>query len=682
MEILELKNVSKVYKNGEENKYALKDVNISFSNPGVVCILGKSGCGKSTLLNIMSLIDKPSSGGVYFYGENTQKWNKKKVNDFHTNQIGIVFQHYCLLEDESVLFNLMLPMLISGKKECECNEDAVTLLKSIKIKETLYEEKVCNLSGGEKERIALLRAIINDPKIVFADEPTGALDKANAELVMDVLKKISKKKLVIMVSHNKNLVEKYADRVIEISDGKIINDKVINARSDILPLVKNRKQHKSKKWISKIVKSNYKKRFGFHSFSIVSSIFGLSSALLIFGFTYNSKNSVHNQLKNHFDYETSSLTKEIKTSQIGNGLSIVKTLRPDIEELYSKESNICKNFYICLNYDSLVKPVTSVYINNKSLNSITLSSVYSFERKNDWNSKIIDGTIPSDDLTSVVINETCFKFLEENGFKNQNKVTVKSEFEYVVNDRLIDIFTFEKEFEIKCIVKELDFLNTPKIYYSYSALDEYMKNVYSNGQTWKSIIEEADGDTDITCYSYKLFLRNREYDISKLEINNGLSLTSNALIINNAVEDFCDIGSRGMIVYLIIAISGVVLIVGITTFFNYTRDKKKIALLYCLGTSFNDACEMYTSEAVIDGLFSFPLSIILTAFIEWISNLIIETTTGLKSMILIPWFKFMNIDFGFPLIAACIFLALILVSSFIPLIVSKRISIKEELKEE
>lgn len=225
MELIKTVNISKLYKVENKDNYALKDFSFEFPSSGLFGVVGKSGSGKSTLLNMISLLDKPSSGDVYFNNENVSKWSNKRKNLFHNKDMGMVFQHYNLIETENVLFNIMLPFLITGGSEKEGKKKAISLLESIDYRKDLYQQTVSNLSGGEKQRVAILRALINDPQFILADEPTGALDSRNSEVIMKMLKDISKTKLVIMVAHNIKLVEKYADKIITLKDGNLIETK-------------------------------------------------------------------------------------------------------------------------------------------------------------------------------------------------------------------------------------------------------------------------------------------------------------------------------------------------------------------------------------------------------------------------------------------------------------------------
>lgn len=220
MSFLRISNLTKKYylPSGKE-RTVLSNASYTFPNNGLVSIFGKSGSGKSTLLNLIALLDEPTNGVVYFNDENIFRYSIKQKNDYRNKEIGIIFQQPNLLENYSVLFNITLPALISGKSVKEAEILGKNLLKNINFNENLYLKKCKDLSGGEKERVNILRALINNPKILICDEPTGSLDYQNSLLIMDILKEVSRNRLVILVSHNAYLVNKYSDVVLFIEQG-------------------------------------------------------------------------------------------------------------------------------------------------------------------------------------------------------------------------------------------------------------------------------------------------------------------------------------------------------------------------------------------------------------------------------------------------------------------------------
>lgn len=220
--MIELKNVCKTYKSRKSsNTKALDDISLQFDQMGMTFILGKSGSGKSTLLNVLGGLDKYDKGDMLILGKSSKNFNQADFDSYRNTYIGFVFQEFNILEDYNVYENIVLALQLQ-QKEID-NKMVNDLLEKLELTE-LKTRKVNELSGGQKQRVAIARALIKNPKIILADEPTGNLDSATGKQVMDLLKEISKEKLVIVVSHDQESANTYGDRIIEIKDGKIIND--------------------------------------------------------------------------------------------------------------------------------------------------------------------------------------------------------------------------------------------------------------------------------------------------------------------------------------------------------------------------------------------------------------------------------------------------------------------------
>lgn len=220
--MIELKNINKIYKSKKGNiTTGLDNVSLKFGNNGMTFILGKSGSGKSTLLNIIGGLDQYDSGEMYILGKSSHNFSQTDFDSYRNTYIGFVFQDFNILEDYNVYENIALAMQLGNKKikTDEINE----LLNKLELTQ-LKTRKVNELSGGQKQRVAIARALIKNPKIILADEPTGNLDSTTGKQVMDLLKEISKDRLVIIVSHDNEAAKKYGDRIIEIKDGKVFND--------------------------------------------------------------------------------------------------------------------------------------------------------------------------------------------------------------------------------------------------------------------------------------------------------------------------------------------------------------------------------------------------------------------------------------------------------------------------
>ena len=221
--MLKLKNITKTYISGNEKVEALKGIDLEFRESEFVSILGQSGCGKTTLLNIIGGLDRYTSGDLIINGKSTKDFKDRDWDAYRNYSVGFVFQSYNLIGHQTVLSNVELALTISGVSRKERRERAIKALEDVGLKEQIHK-KPNQLSGGQMQRVAIARALVNNPDIILADEPTGALDTKTSVQVMEILKKISKDKLIIMVTHNPELAEKYSSRIIKILDGKITDD--------------------------------------------------------------------------------------------------------------------------------------------------------------------------------------------------------------------------------------------------------------------------------------------------------------------------------------------------------------------------------------------------------------------------------------------------------------------------
>ncbi len=221
--MLELNNIVKNYYVGDEVVEALKGVSIKFRKNEFVSILGPSGCGKTTLLNIIGGLDKYTSGDLIINGVSTKNYKDKNWDTYRNHSIGFVFQSYNLIPHQTVVENVELALTLSGVSKAERKKLAVAALEKVGL-EAKINARPNQLSGGQMQRVAIARALINNPDIILADEPTGALDTKTSRQIMDLLKEISKDKLIIMVTHNPELAKQYSSRIIEVLDGKVVGD--------------------------------------------------------------------------------------------------------------------------------------------------------------------------------------------------------------------------------------------------------------------------------------------------------------------------------------------------------------------------------------------------------------------------------------------------------------------------
>ena len=221
--MLEIKKISKVYVTDDLKQVALDDVSVNFRNNEFASILGPSGSGKTTLLNIIGGLDQYDKGDLIINEVSTKKFKDRDWDSYRNHRVGFVFQSYNLISHQSVLKNVELALTLSGVSQSERTKRAKKALKDVGLEKHI-NKRPNQLSGGQMQRVAIARALVNDPDIVLADEPTGALDSETSKQIMEILKKISNDKLVIMVTHNPEIAEKYSTRIIKLKDGKIIDD--------------------------------------------------------------------------------------------------------------------------------------------------------------------------------------------------------------------------------------------------------------------------------------------------------------------------------------------------------------------------------------------------------------------------------------------------------------------------
>ena len=221
--MLELKQITKDYPAGDTVVHALKGISVTFRDREFVSILGQSGCGKTTLLNIIGGLDQYTRGDLVINGRSTKSYHDRDWDTYRNHSVGFVFQSYNLIPHQTVIANVEMALLLSGVSKAERRERATVALRKVGLGDHLHK-KPNQLSGGQMQRVAIARAIVNDPEIILADEPTGALDTATSVEVMEILKQLSRDRLVIMVTHNPELAEQYSDRVIRISDGVVTDD--------------------------------------------------------------------------------------------------------------------------------------------------------------------------------------------------------------------------------------------------------------------------------------------------------------------------------------------------------------------------------------------------------------------------------------------------------------------------
>lgn len=337
--MLTLKNIKKIYEQGDEA--VLYDINLTFNKNEFVSILGCSGAGKSTLLNIIGGLDDKTSGKLLINGKDIYKRDDLNLDYYRKNNVGFIFQNYNLIEHLTVYENVMLPLLLTNSKKKHKRVLKILDKTGLKGKKN---SKICDLSGGQKQRVAISRALINNPDIILADEPTGALDYKTGYEIMNLIKKLSRNKLVIMVTHNKVLAKKYSSRIIYLDKGRVISDTNPSKEKNEYFSTKFKSENLSiKNALLYSIKTIKAKRKSFLLTSLSSSIGLILVALII---------SVSNGLK-----------KEMNSYE-KNVLSSVPIVIPSVKTKISDKSKIPKNKLYSYDYkeENSINPINDDFV--------------------------------------------------------------------------------------------------------------------------------------------------------------------------------------------------------------------------------------------------------------------------------------------------------------------------------
>ena len=695
MTLLTLRNISKKYVLSK-NKYftALSDINLSFADKGFVAIVGKSGSGKSTLLNLIARMDTPSSGEICLSKKKYDS-KEKKLYKFYREQVGMVFQNYNLIESKSTLYNVALPLLISGVSKKKAYKKASEILSYVNIEKSLFDKQVSKLSGGEKQRVSIARAVITNPKILLCDEPTGALDSGNSITAMSLLKKLSKSYLIILVSHNLQLVEQYCDRIIELSDGKVINDRRI-AKVDTMSKVEEKTLKGKSNWINYFSFSNFTRRIKRNLFVILSLLICMIMGNLVVGFINGKDQSIKNACYKQFDYGYGLVSKEETVSNTGI-LKLTKSVRPSLDEI-SKEVKLKAIFEICPNFSAILPQNLEILYDGVQIENLLYTPIYSFEEPYFDSSLISQGKqIFIDSLDIVIINKKCYetikKVIKKDPLYEPINLSYQADINYVVEsgEYITDRFEFNISPRIVSVVDELDYLATSKIYYSHLALESFMQEYvlnnlstyYDSKITWYDRVVSSEDYSYISGYSYQVFLKDYRYRKYVMEmdiVSKNLTYTSNSKIISDSLINFLEVAKYALILFLTISIVGTVLILSIISLTNYSEDRKISAILSALGAKSSEISDIYLNESLISAVIALVISLAISYPLSLLINKIIAQKIALYDIINIPFLSFMGFPLLYPLLLVVVIFLIVSISTLLPIKFSKRNTIKMELQ--
>ena len=376
MSILKLHNINKSYRLGGDNSYhALRDINVSFEKGELVSIIGESGSGKSTLMNVIGGLDSDFTGELTLNGDDIGQFNEKQLDEYRKNKVGFIFQSFNLIPHYSILDNVTVAMTLSNVGKETRVKRAKEILKQVGLEDHI-NKKPNQLSGGQKQRVAIARALINDPDIILADEPTGALDSQTTEQILELIEGIAKRgKLVIMVTHSEKVAQR-SSRVIQIADGKIIADNpgqtTITPNAEEEVDVPKKKQNLSFFAATKLAAQNMKEKLGRNVWVSLGASIGIMSVIVMFSLGTGLKSYMSdslNSLSNPLVVETTMPLNEPEevdtTQQVQNPMASMQMF---IEPVAFEEENIAELETI----ENVVSIEKGVSLNTVGTNSVAL----------------------------------------------------------------------------------------------------------------------------------------------------------------------------------------------------------------------------------------------------------------------------------------------------------------------
>lgn len=683
MSVFNIHNLSVSFSNNSETKLVLNNLSLSFGSKQLISIVGKSGCGKSTFLNVLLGIEKPTSGTIKFYGHDISKLKDKGLSFYRSDCVAMVFQHYNLFDNLSVVENIALPMRIKGIKKKEAHLKANYLLNKFSLTQ-LADQKVSKLSGGEKQRVAIMRSLINNPKVILCDEPTGALDEDNAILIMNLFKQISKERTVIVVSHNQELVDAYSDRKIVLQDGEIIKDSqkdIYSRNTDIISFKK--KKHTS--WNNLFVRKGLKENRGKSILSLLASSFGFLAIMLSFGFSNGSKESQTNALNKNLDICFSKVSYKTYYEIENSPLSYEKSVRPSYEQIDSELTDI-NSLIFKDNYSYAFRQFPDAIFHEKQVPDFEAIPLLLEEQE---------------DSDGIIVNKEFASYFDSSIIGEEIVINNSSSYSFstgVSNEPFIkDEINFSVLFKIKEVVNEFSFLNTPKIYYSYKYVFNCLNQIrLDNISKYKKVftspidfIKQANCDEVYSSYSLFAFLKAKEEIVNFFEVISdlrtrecNLQIDSTPYEVRNAYSSFISSFSNALFVFVIIVLFGVNTIIGMLSLSNFIEHKKEAAILTCLGSPYSMVTSIYQKQNMLLIIVSFCISLTLLYPLQNLLNSIILVSFNLENLINTPLFSMYGIYFLLPL--AILLVALIVASLFlrVPMLFYRKISLTNELRDE
>jgi len=614
MKTLELIRVNKFYKIGKNKFQALNNINLSFEKGELVSILGESGSGKSTLMNLIGGLDSDFDGSIKIEGKDISKYTEKDLDKYRKNKIGFIFQSFNLIPHLNVLNNVTIAMTLSNVSKKERIERAKKILNEVELKEHLWK-KPNQLSGGQKQRVAIARALINDPEIILADEPTGALDSNTGEQILDIIKRISKRgKLIIMVTHSKQ-VSSISTRIIRIKDGIITEEKTIKQITKYNE--KEQDMIKSKKNLSffsaiKLALINMKEKLTRNILVTLGSSIGIMSIIIMLSIGQGVEDYMINTMNENVNPLVVEVHMPLENKDKNNMINIRQNIS---ETIYFEDKNIeelsnIENVEKVEFGFSIMGTESKVIYDDKEVNTqllYTISSVLT-----SGNIKV--GNIPKEN--GVLISNYIASKLTDN---YDSLIGKRLNIQFRVEEKIITEEVLISGILAKTDIRMMD--ETGYLYINYNELESIFKKYKLE---LKPTILYLVSNTEAHATELKEKIEELEYTGSMQEM------------MANIFMEMLDI-----ITYILAAIAAISLIVSaimilVVLHISVVERTKEIGILKAIGARRKDIKRIFAIEALLIGVFGGATGIVISFLLSFLLNIIVNNLFGITLIAFVP----------------------------------------------
>lgn len=602
MPIMQLKGVNKYYKATNGNKFhALKHINVSFEKGELVSIIGESGSGKSTLMNVLGGLDSNFDGEVLYNGKNIGNYSEKELVNYHKSNVGFVFQSFNLISHLSILDNVTLAMTLSNVSKSEKEKRAKEILSLVGLEDHL-SKKPDAISGGQKQRVAIARALVNDPDIIIADEPTGALDSETTDQVLDLIKEIAENgKLVIMVTHSDKVAER-SSRVVKIDDGSIVSDtlgisltlKENDFKEDEKVKAKYTKKNLSLLGSMKLAVKNMQAKWSRNVLIALGSSIGIMSVILMLGLG----NGVNTYIENTMNSQVNPLVVEVNMPtkipdpNDPNPLASIMEVNPFTEEDIAKLEAIKNVKEVEKGFSGFSLGSNKVTLNDLTATFMTLNTISAAITESD----ILSGEMPAEN--EILVTQAMATTLA-NG-EDENSVIGKD----ITLDVVVDKTAVSATQKISGIFAA-DSLSTSSVYMDYNTLGSLVSK--EDIELEPTVMHLTANDKD-----------NREGISDKIS-----ELGYQGSAIESATKIFTQMSD--IFTYVLAGVAGISLVVSAimiltVLYISVVERTKEIGVMKAIGARNKDIKRIFTAESFLIGLFSGTFGVVISSIIEVIAN--------------------------------------------------------------